>query len=136
MKSKVLLTLLVAGVTFAALPATQASAQTNITQLDTDTIRVIDYSGKPPHKRLIINKDTQPQLFGHYAERVTYEVTPSLLSQRRGAPGKSLPRSVLKVSSEPGEIAEFARFEEEPVSTETTQRAWRGAPGKGRSLAR
>lgn len=111
-------------------------ANTVVTQVDTDTLRVVEYQGKPPHKRLTISRDNQPELFAHYVELVNYDPQPLFASERRGAPGKSLPRTYQRVSADQAEIAEFARFEEAEAGEANVQRAWRGAPGKGRAINR
>jgi len=113
-----------------------ALANTVVTQVDADTLRVVEYNGKPPHKRLTISRDNQPELFAQYVDMVNYDPQPLFASERRGAPGKSLPRTYQRVSGDAGEIAEFARFEEAEAGESTVQRAWRGAPGKGRVINR
>lgn len=118
------------------LGALPAVANTVVTQVDADTLRVVEYNGKPPHKRLTISRDNQPEQFAHYAELVNYDPQPLFASERRGAPGKSLPRTYQRVSGDQGEIAEFARFEEAEAGEASVQRAWRGAPGKGRAINR
>lgn len=113
-----------------------ALANTVVTHVDADTLRVVEYNGKPPHKRLTISRDSQPELFAHYVELVNYDPQPLFASERRGAPGKSLPRTYQRVSGDQSEIAEFARFEEAEAGEATVQRVWRGAPGKGRAINR
>lgn len=114
-----------------------AMANTVVTQLDSDTLRVVEYKGKPPHKRLTIDRASQPELFAQYAERINYDPQPLFASERRsGAPGKTTARSYQRVSGDQAEIAEFARFEEAEAGEATVQRLWRGAPGKGRAIHR
>ena len=113
-----------------------ALANTVVTQIDADTLRVAEYGGKPPHKRLTISRDNQSELFAQYLDLVNYDPQPLFASERRGAPGKSLSRTYPRVSGELGEIAEFARFEEAEVGESTAQLVWRGAPGKGRVINR
>ncbi len=114
-----------------------ALANTVVSHVDADTLRVVEYNGKPPHKRLTISRDNQPELFAHYVELVNYDPQPLFASERRGgAPGKSTARSYQRVSGDQGEIAEFARFEEAEGDEAGVQRAWRGAPGKGRAINR
>jgi hypothetical protein len=138
MKSRFVLALLAAGVAFAGTQSAHANAQSSIKLLDADTVRVVDYSGKPPHKRQTISRDRQPELFAYYAERVDYAPQPLLASESRrsGAPGKNLPRNPLRVTGDPMEIAEFARFEEADDAEVKAPRNWRGAPGKGRAFSR
>ncbi len=116
-----------------ALPAL---ANTVVSQVDADTLRVVEYKGKPPHQRLTIDRNSQPELFAHYAEQVNYDPQPLFASERRGLKGKGIPRSYQRVSGDEAEIAEFARFEEAEAGEGTVQRAWRGAPGKGRAFSR
>lgn len=111
-------------------------ANSEVTLIDADTLRVVEYNGKPPHKRLTISRNNQPALFARYMELVDYDPQPLFASERRGAPGKSLPRSSQRVSGDAGEIAEFARFEEAEPGESSVQRDWRGAPGKGRAINR
>jgi hypothetical protein len=118
------------------LGALPTLANTVVTHIDADTLRVVEYNGKPPHKRLTISRDNQPALFAHYMELVDYDPQPLFASERRGAPGKSLPRTYQRVSGDAGEIAEFARFEEAEAGETNVQRNWRGAPGKGRAINR
>jgi hypothetical protein len=114
--------------------ATSAStllAQTLVTEIDADTLRVTQYKGKPPMKRITINRTDNPVAFAHYAELIDYNPQPLFAVERRGAPGKSLPRTSRRVSGDLQEVAEFARFEETQESGRVETRAWRGAPGKG-----
>lgn len=112
-------------------------ANTVVTQVDADTLRVVQYDGKPPHKRITINRGNQPELFAQYAERVNYDPQPLFASERRsGAPGKTSARSFQRVSGDQTEIAEFARFEEAEAGEINAPRQWRGAPGKGRAFGR
>jgi hypothetical protein len=132
--NKILISL---GLTLGLGTALPALANTVVTQVDADTLRVVDYNGKPPHKRLTVSRANQPELFAQYADRVDYNPQPLFASERRSsAPGKSTARSFQRVSGDQAEIAEFARFEEAQPGEATPQRAWRGAPGKGRALAR
>lgn len=137
MKSKLFLSLIAGGLTLAATHSAHALGQTKVTQLDADTLRVVEFKGKPPHKRLTISRDSQPELFAQYVERIDYDPQPLIATESRGgAPGKNLPRNPLRVTGDAAEIAEFARFEEAADDEATPRRAWRGAPGKGRAFAR
>ena len=106
-------------------------AQTVVKQLDTDTLRVTQYKGKPPLKRITVNRANNPATFAHYAELIDYNPQPLFAVERRGAPGKSLPNSSRRVSGDVQEVAEFARFEESQEPARIESRQWRGAPGKG-----
>jgi len=109
---------------------TTLMAQTVVKQLDADTLRVTQYKGKPPLKRLTVSRADNPASFAHYAELIDYNPQPLFAVERRGAPGKSMPGSSRRVSGDAQEIAEFARFEESQES-QADSRLWRGAPGKG-----
>ena len=114
-----------------------ALANTVVSHVDADTLRVVEYNGKPTHQRLTISRDNQPELFAHYVELVNYDPQPLFASERRGgAPGKNIARTYQRVTADQGEIAEFARFEEAEAGETGVQRAWRGAPGKGRTINR
>jgi len=116
------------------LASAGTSAQTVVNETLAGDLQVVNYSGKPPFKRQIIPA----------SERASYpvfdEIEDSVListssNRRRGAPGKSLPAQVARVERVArGDIANIARFEE--VERNRDMRMWRGAPGKGRRLAR
>ena len=104
------------------LASAGTSAQTVVNETSAGDLQVLNYSGKPPFKRQLIQADDR--------------VLISTSSKRRtGAPGKSLPAQVARVERVAMEdIANIARFEE--VESNRSTRMWRGAPGKGRRLAR
>ena len=113
-----------------ALSTTSVQANPSVTLVDSDTLRVVDRSGKPPFKRLTISQDSNPGLFAHYHELINYDPQPLFAVSGRGAPGKSVARQRVRISGDATEIAEFARFEEVDEAAETSARMWRGAPGK------
>lgn len=115
-----------------ALSTTSVQANPSVTLVDSDTLRVVDRSGKPPFRRLTISQDNNPELFAHYHALVDYDPQPLFAVSGRGAPGKSLPRQRVRISGDATEVAEFARFEEvdETVDNRSDSRRWRGAPGK------
>src|SRR5690606_21196872 len=92
--------------------SSSALAQILVQTIDADTLRVISYQGKPPYKRLTVDRTSNPALYGHYAELIDYDPQPVQLAERRGPPGKSMPRQVRVIGGDAQEIAEFARFEE------------------------
>jgi len=104
-------------------------AQTLVQQIDADTLRVTQYKGKPPLKRLTVSRTVNPESFAHYAELIDYNPQPLFAVESRSAPGKGLPGKSRRVSGDEQEIAEFARFEE--TEEQNDSRKWRGAPGKG-----
>lgn len=109
---------------------TTAAAQTVVKQLDADTLRVTQYKGKPPLKRITVSRSANPEAFAHYAALIDYNPRPLFSVARSGAPGKSLPGSRQRISGDPQEVAEFARFEETQEPARNESRNWRGAPGK------
>lgn len=116
--------------------SSSALAQTLVQAIDADTLRVISYQGKPPYKRVTIDRASDPALYDHYAGLIAYDPQPLQLVQRRGAPGKSTSRQVRMVG-DAQETAEFARFEESSdPGADSNNRRWRGAPGKSRPLDR
>lgn len=119
---------LLLGVT--ALPA---AGDTTVRRIDNDTLMVIDYSGKPPFKRRFVDQGESPVEFARFEEMTDGTLTVGAVSRRSGPPGKSLPGQRARVTSDAGEIAEFARFEESGEES-SSPRMWRGAPGKGRPL--
>ena len=69
------------------------NAVTVITPIDEDSLRVVKYQGKPPHKRLVVNKNSEPALYQHYSDLMTVSNTDSTKSNEngrnwKGAPGK------------------------------------------------
>lgn len=111
--------------------AMSAHAGTTVKQLDADRLMVIDTSGKPPFHRQIIQRSTNPEAYATWAPRASGDVAMMVTEvQRRGAPGKSLAPSRARISFEPVESVEFARFEETQEALAPNRR-WRGAPGKG-----
>ena len=123
----------------ALIPLSLANAGTVVRQLDEATLLVVEYRGKPPHKRRIVTAD-EPVAFAHYQE-IMDRPTRTLFAGvfRAGPPGKSFPHSrrLRDVNAEQQtEQVEFARFEETTVEEEPKRRFWRGAPGKGRPIIR
>lgn len=115
----------------ASVLALSANAATSVKQLDADRLMVVEMSGKPPFHRQIVDRTTHPEAFATWAPRASGEVARMVaeVSGRR-APGKSLPSQRARVSYQPIESVEFARFEE-TQSAVAPARRWRGAPGKG-----
>lgn len=120
-----------------AITGSTLFANTVVQQIDADTLRVVEYSGKPPFKRRTISQASNPVLYARYADRIGYDPQPLFAVERRGAPGKSLPGQARRVSADAREVAEFARFEETGADEQRSDgRMWRGAPGKARALRR
>lgn len=104
-----------------------ADAGTVVHQIDDENLMVINYQGKPPFKRTLINvSDTAA--FARFEAQVSSSAVDveSVHKVRRGAPGKQL--SVVRRNAASGGQVEFARFEETSESRQL--RRWRGAPGK------
>lgn len=138
MKTRKVILSALAGLSLSVVSGAGLMAQTSVSQVDADTLRVVKHQGKPPHKRITLTRAANPDLFAHYATMADNSPRPVFASSGRGgAPGKSLPRTAQRISSDPQEIAEFARFEE-TAAGETTNapRQWRGAPGKSRQINR
>ncbi len=116
------------------LASAGTSAQTVVNETSAGDLQVINYSGKPPFKRQLIqaNERTSYPVFDEMQDSVLVSTSSK---RRRGAPGKFLPAQVARVERVAAEdIANIARFEE--VESNRDVRMWRGAPGKGRRLAR
>lgn len=111
--------------------AMSVNAGTTVKQLDADRLMVIDTSGKPPFHRQIVQRSTNPEVFAAWAPRALGDVAMMVTEvQSRGVPGKSMASSRARISFEPVESVEFARFEETQEALAPNRR-WRGAPGKG-----
>lgn len=46
------------------------NAGTKVIQIDDDTLKVIIYKGKPPHKRFVVKKGIDPSLYDRYFQRL------------------------------------------------------------------
>lgn len=116
------------------LLAQGAAAQVKVERIDSDTLRVTEFKGKPPHRRQFISQAEHPELYAKYEARVGAEPVALIAAdddRRRGAPGKTTSLSSVRISSDAQEVAEFARFEEVHEPGANDARRWRGAPGKG-----
>ena len=125
-------TLILAGLalSLASLPPV---AQAMIRQIDSETLVVVDYRGKPPFERRYISREASPAEFARFEELAESSSQPQLTSSgRSGPPGKSLPIRRMRMGGAQ-QVAEFARFEESSGAS-STPRIWRGVPGKGRPL--
>ncbi|HEY0962270.1 MAG TPA: hypothetical protein VGE69_07930 [Pseudomonadales bacterium] len=108
-------------------------AQTHVRQLDADTLVVELNYGKPPHGRMLIERDKDPEVFATFDEMRT-QPKRNLFAGFFSAPGKSnYPQPVRGVELPERETAEFAQFEESDSDEGRTQH-WHGAPGKGQPL--
>lgn len=132
-KSNRFVKLVMAGVM--AAMAQPLLAGTVVKEVDADTLLVTRFEGKPPHQRLYINRNDNPEQFALYQEKVGVTPFPVFAVASRGAPGKSMPGTRIRVSSDITEITEIARFEE-VEERDTTGRRWQGAPGKGMRIGR
>ena len=111
--------------------AMSVNAGTTVKQLDANRLMVIDTSGKPPFHRQIVQRSANPEAFAAWAPRASGDVAMMVTEvQSRGVPGKSMASSRARISFEPVESVEFARFEETQEALAPNRR-WRGAPGKG-----
>jgi hypothetical protein len=107
-------------------------AQTRVEQVDADTLLVKLAYGKPPHGRMLIERDANPEVFAAFDE-IRTKPTRNLFAGFFSAPGKSnYPRPLQGVEVPDREMAEFAQFEESDREPRTQR--WHGAPGKANSL--
>lgn len=107
-------------------------AQTQVRQLDADTLVVELNYGKPPHGRMLIERDKDPEVFARFDEMRT-QPKRNLFAGFFSAPGKSHYPQVRGLKQPQRETAEFAQFEESEAGERRTQH-WHGAPGKGNPL--
>lgn len=107
-----------------------SQAGISVTQVNQDTLRVVDYSGKPPYKRRMISASTAPEAFDRYSSLLDH--TPQALqttNRRSGPPGKSVGRQGIRINARPIETSEPSSAPEDNGPT-NPHRMWRGAPGK------
>lgn len=91
---------------------------------DSQTVRVTDYSGAPPFKRVLVTRSAESAEFARFEEQA-----PVVGAQLRKVDFRGVPpylRSVQTVTET--DAAEFARFEEEPDAASRPRRS--GPPGK------
>tara|TARA_R110000772_G_scaffold268096_1_gene394121 strand:+ start:2996 stop:3343 length:348 start_codon:yes stop_codon:yes gene_type:complete len=111
---------------------------TVVRQTSDGGLMVIEFNGKPPHKRRFISPEDE-QAYARYAPFVDSVLVATSNSRNRvGPPGKNLPTQRTSFERiDPSDISRFARFEEsERAASATHRRFWRGAPGKGHPRAR
>lgn len=108
-------------------------AQTKVEQVDADTLLVKLAYGKPPHGRMLIERDQNPEAFAAFDE-IRTQPKRNLFAGFFSAPGKShyQPRPIQGADLPERETAQFAQFEE--VEREPRVQRWHGAPGKANSL--
>jgi hypothetical protein len=105
-------------------------AGTVVREIDADTLLVTRFEGKPPHERVYIDRNRDAESFAFYQAKAGILPMPAIAVESRGAPGKTVARNRLRVTSDLGELTEIARLEE-TTDDSTSSRHWRGAPGKG-----
>lgn len=109
-------------------------AQTNVRQLDADTLLVELNYGKPPHGRMLIEREKDPAVFATY-DAMRTQPKRNLFAGFFSAPGKTnYPRPAGGFDMPARETAEFAQFEETSDADEGRVQHWHGAPGKGQPL--
>lgn len=109
-------------------------AQTQVRQLDADTLLVELNYGKPPHGRMLIEREKDPAVFATFDEMRT-QPKRNLFAGFFSAPGKAnYPRPAGGFDTTTRETAEFAQFEETTDAEEGRTQHWHGAPGKGQPL--
>lgn len=104
-------------------------AGTVVREIDADTLLVTRYEGKPPHARLYVDRHRDAESFAFYQARAGITPMPVFAVASRGAPGKSVAKSRVRVTSDIAELTEIARLEESGPDSAGGRR-WRGAPGK------
>lgn len=131
MKKKALLAL----AAVAGLGCSSLFAQTVVRQVDADTLLVQLKYGKPPHSRMLVERDADPAVFAAFDEIRTQPTRNPFGAFFAGAPGKShYPQAARRFDDLPTrERTEFAQFEESSDAKPRIQR-WHGAPGKGPAL--
>ena len=116
-----------------SMGAGAVSAATVVSETSDGRLMVVDTKGKPPHKRQFISPGSAD--YARYADLADNVTIATSSTRRSGPPGKSLPAQVARIESvNEADISQFARFEESDSAA--SARMWRGAPGKGRPLAR
>jgi len=109
-------------------------AQTIVRQVDADTLLVELNYGKPPHGRMLIERDANPEVFATFDEMRT-QPKRKLFAGFFGAPGKSnYPQPARGAELPTQETTEFAQFEESNEADDGRVELWHGAPGKGQPL--
>ena len=120
-----------------ALGASMVQGQTVVRQTSDGDLMVIEFRGKPPHKRRFISQDDE-QAYARYVQMVDSVLVASESTRRLGPPGKNMTtrQSVTMERVPQSDISRIARFEEASdaaaASAPSHRRFWRGAPGKGR----
>lgn len=127
MKKKSLLMMLLP--TLLAAPLL-AHAQTVVRETSDGRLMVIEYNGKPPHKRSFISPD-DTEMFARYAPMVDQVLVASEPDTRAGVPGKNIHSSIRLERIPAADIAQFARFEES-ADYRQSRDGRRGPPGKSR----
>ncbi len=109
-----------------------SQGQTVVRETSDGDLMVIEFRGKPPHKRQFISVD-DTERYARFAPMVDSVLVATESSRRAGPPGKmfSSGQAVSVERIPASEISQFAQFEEtdEPSSNNTSRRS--GPPGKG-----
>lgn len=113
-----------------------ANAQTVVRETSNGDLMVIEFRGKPPHKRRFISPDNV-ELFARYSSMLNSVMVASESTARSGPPGKMTTLDPIMLERIPAsDISQFSRFEESEESTEDNTRAVRrGPPGKSRPFS-
>ena len=111
--------------------STTLLAQPQVHRLDADTLLVELQYGKPPHGRMLIEREKDPEVFATFDEMRMQPRRKVFAGFFGGAPGKSpYPRPTRDTTVPTQETTEFAQFEEGTGSNADPVRHWHGAPGK------
>jgi hypothetical protein len=90
-RQKTLISTIALAITILMASSLTVYADTKVTHIDDNTLRVVTYKGKPPHKRFIVKKSNNPSLYHHYFQRLSADdanINNHSQSHRQGAPGK------------------------------------------------
>ncbi|MEY4640149.1 MAG: hypothetical protein RLZZ227_143 [Pseudomonadota bacterium] len=109
-------------------------AQTDVRQIDADTLLVELNYGKPPHGRMLIERADDPAVFATFDAMRTQPKRNFFAGLFGSAPGKNHPPQIHGLDDASQETTEFAQFEETTDTGEVPAQQWHGAPGKGQPL--
>lgn len=113
-----------------------SQGQTVVRETSDGRLMVIEFRGKPPHKRQFISVD-DTERYARYAPMVDSVLVATESTRRAGPPGKMMTSGqAVSIERVPAsEISQFAQFEETDESASTDTRRRSGPPGKGRPFS-
>lgn len=109
-----------------------SQGQTVVRETSDGSLMVIEFRGKPPHKRQFISID-DTERYARYAPMVDSVLVATESTRRVGPPGKMMTSGqAVSIERVPAsDIAQFAQFEETDETFSTDSRRRNGPPGKG-----